>query len=177
MIWNWHDATIGYLVQSTYYTSGKMDQLFVQNRKSIQAFFKSVSQLGLKKAREWKGEKFEKLSGGEKMALANLWSETPELLIMDEPTNHLEFQGFQWLVEEICAYEGAVLMISHDRYFLDQTADRILELEDGRIENYQGNYTLYRKEKEQRYASRMHAFLEQEKRKRKVEEEIKRLQN
>lgn len=179
VIWNGQDATVGYLVQSTYYTSGKMDPLFVQDRKSIQGFFKSASQLGLKKAKEWTGEKFQRLSGGEKtkMALANLWSEMPELLIMDEPTNHLDFQGLQWLIEEVRAYDGAVLMISHDRYFLDQTADRILELEDGRIENYQGNYTVYQKEKERRYASRMHAFVEQEKRKRKVEEEIKRLQN
>lgn len=179
VIWNWQDATIGYLVQSTYYTSVKMDQLFFQNRKLIQAFFKSASQLGLKKAREWKGEKFQGLSGGEKtkMALASLWSEMPELLIMDEPTNHLDFQGLQWLIEELRGYDGAVLMISHDRYFLDQAADRILELEDGRIENYHGNYTFYRKEKERRYTSRMHAFLEQEKRKRKMEEEIKRLQN
>jgi len=178
IIWDRQDIRIGYLVQSTFYTSVKMDQLFAENQSSIQSFFKTTSQLGMEKSKAWGQEKFQGLSGGErtKMALASLWSEAPELLILDEPTNHLDFQGLQWLIREIHVFEGAVLIISHDRYFLDQTVERILELEDGRILNYQGNYSFYQKEKKRRYQNQMHAYLKQEKQKRKIEEEIERLQ-
>lgn len=178
VIWNRQDVKIGYLVQSTFYSSDKMDQLFVRNQETIQAFLKTASHLGLEKTKEWDREKFQGLSGGEKtkMALANLWSEKPELLILDEPTNHLDSDGTQWLIDEIRSYTGTMVLISHDRYFLDQTIGRTLELDGGRIFDYPGNYSFYRKEKERRISSQMHAYLEQEKRMRRIEAEVERLQ-
>lgn len=71
----------------------------------------------------------------------------PDLLILDEPTNHLDLKGISWLLEELQQYQGAVLIISHDRYFLDQSVSKILELEDGNLHTYQGNYSAYRREK------------------------------
>ena len=83
------------------------------------------------------------LSGGEKtrLAIAKLLLEEPKLLILDEPTNHLDFKTLSWLEEYLLSYKGAILIISHDRYFLDKTVNEIFDLERGRLVCYKGNYT------------------------------------
>src|SRR5665647_3386242 len=91
------------------------------------------------------------LSGGERMrvSLARLIVQRPDLLLLDEPTNHLDTQAMEWLEEYLQKYSGAVLLISHDRYFIDRTASNVIELENGQIKSYKGNYTAYCKQKEQ----------------------------
>ncbi len=91
------------------------------------------------------------LSGGTKrrVALARLLLEAPDLLLLDEPTNHLDADTTQWLQDYLLSYPGAVLLITHDRYFLDRLASRMLELEDGRITTYAGGYSAYLVKKEE----------------------------
>ncbi len=86
-----------------------------------------------------------RLSGGEKklVGLARLLVDDPDVLLLDEPDNHLDFAGKHWLESYIRNHRGAVALISHDRYFIDHTANRIFELEGGRIEGYPGNYAAY----------------------------------
>lgn len=92
------------------------------------------------------------LSGGEKtrLMIAKLLLEEPDLLILDEPTNHLDFKTLAWLEEYLLSYKGAILVISHDRYFLDRTVNEIFELERGRLYTYKGNYSKYLILKEER---------------------------
>src|SRR5690606_4448032 len=97
-----------------------------------------LSKLGLNDV----SRKIEHLSGGQKkrVALAQVLIETPDLLLLDEPTNHLDYETIKWLEGYISKYPKSVLFITHDRYFLDQTATRILELDNGNIYSNPGNY-------------------------------------
>src|SRR5947209_10460461 len=85
------------------------------------------------------------LSGGERrrVALCKLLLEQPDLLLLDEPTNHLDAESVQWLEQHLAQYPGTVLAVTHDRYFLDNVAEWILELDRGRAYPYEGNYTTY----------------------------------
>jgi len=91
------------------------------------------------------------LSGGERMriSLARLIVQKPDLLLLDEPTNHLDTQAMEWLEEYLQKYSGAVFLISHDRYFIDRVASDVIELENGQIKSYKGNYSAYLMQKEQ----------------------------
>ncbi len=92
---------------------------------------------------------FSTLSGGERMRvdLARLIVQRPDVLLLDEPTNHLDTAAMEWLSDFIKSYGGAVLLISHDRYFIDQTASSVFELESGVIREYPGNYSAYHEQK------------------------------
>ncbi len=89
------------------------------------------------------------LSGGERrrVALCKLLLEKPDLLLLDEPTNHLDAESVQWLEQHLASYAGAVLAVTHDRYFLDNVAEWILELDRGRAYPYEGNYSTYLEKK------------------------------
>lgn len=93
--------------------------------------------------------KISSLSGGERtrLALCKLLLEAPDLLILDEPTNHLDLNSTMWLEGYLADYKGAVLIVSHNRYFLDKLCTRILELEDHKIKSYKGNYTDFQRQK------------------------------
>ena len=93
-----------------------------------------------------------KLSGGEKrrVALCKLLLEAPDLLLLDEPTNHLDAESVQWLEQHLAKYAGTVVAITHDRYFLDNVAEWILELDRGRAIGYEGNYSTYLEKKQAR---------------------------
>lgn len=112
------------------------------------------------------------LSGGEKtrLALAKLLLERPELLILDEPTNHLDFETLMWLEDYLKSYNGAVLVVSHDRYFLDALCSRILEIENKGLISYKGAYSQYVVLKEHSFEARMKAY-------RKQQEEIEKLKD
>ncbi|GAA2579150.1 energy-dependent translational throttle protein EttA [Dactylosporangium fulvum] len=94
------------------------------------------------------------LSGGERrrVALCKLLLEAPDLLLLDEPTNHLDAESVQWLEQHLQKYAGAVLAVTHDRYFLDHVAEWIAEVDRGHVHGYQGNYSTYLEKKAQRLA-------------------------
>jgi len=96
---------------------------------------------------------FSSLSGGEKtrVNLARLLLEKTDILLLDEPTNHLDLRSVEWLESYINSFKGTVLAISHDRYFLDRIADRVVEIVDGHAEFYSGNYSFYIEEKQARF--------------------------
>ena len=107
---------------------------------------------------------FVNLSGGEKtrVNLGRLILEDTDILLLDEPTNHLDMQATEWLEEYIRGFQGTVVTISHDRYFLDRTVTRIIEIEDGKAEFYSGNYSFYAVEKERRFQERMKQYLKEQ---------------
>jgi len=108
---------------------------------------------GLGISAEQRKQEFASLSGGEKtrMNLARLLLEKTDILLLDEPTNHLDLRSVEWLEQYINAFKGTVLAISHDRYFIDQVADRVIEIVDGHAEFYSGNYSFYMDEKQARF--------------------------
>jgi ATP-binding cassette subfamily F protein 3 len=95
------------------------------------------------------GKQVGSCSGGEqtRLALAKLVLTRPDLLILDEPTNHLDIAATEWLEGFLKDYQGAVLLVSHDRYFLDAVCDHIAELENQRLSVYKGNYSHFRRQK------------------------------
>lgn len=119
------------------------------------------------------------LSGGQRtrVLLAKILLSDSKLLLLDEPTNHLDVKAVQWLEDFLIAYRGAVMLISHDRYFLDRVCNRMFEMENGRLDAYTGNYTEYRRQKAlkrltaereyergQREIKRVEGIIEQQKR-------------
>ena len=102
---------------------------------------------------EQRNQLFDSLSGGERtrVNLARLLLEQTDILLLDEPTNHLDLRSVEWLEEYINSFKGTVLTISHDRYFLDRVADRVVEIVDGHSEHYSGNYSFYIEEKQARF--------------------------
>ena len=108
---------------------------------------------GLGISAEQRTQEFASLSGGEKtrVNLARLLLEKTDILLLDEPTNHLDLRSVEWLEGYINSFKGTVLMISHDRYFLDTVAQRVIEITDGHGEFYSGNYSFYIEEKQARF--------------------------
>ncbi len=105
-------------------------------------------------------QEFDSLSGGEKtrVNLARLLLEKTDILLLDEPTNHLDLNSVEWLEGYIKAFKGTVLVISHDRYFIDQVAQRVIEIVDGHAEFYSGNYSFYMDEKQARFDLQMKQY-------------------
>ncbi|WP_070121012.1 ribosomal protection-like ABC-F family protein [Bacillus marinisedimentorum] len=120
---------------------------------------------------------FSLLSGGEKtkVGLGLILLKKPGLLLLDEPTNHLDLMAVEWLGQFLCDYTGTVVIISHDRYFLDEVVNKIVDLEDGEIHTYHTNYSGFVKEKEERLLREFQAYQEQQKKIKKMKEAIKRL--
>lgn len=120
---------------------------------------------------------FNQLSGGErtKVGLALILLKNPDLLLLDEPTNHLDLHAVEWLGSFLREYSGTVVLISHDRYFLDEVVNKIVDLEDGELHIYHTNFTGFVKEKEERLLIEFQAYQEQQKKIKKMKEAIKRL--
>lgn len=120
---------------------------------------------------------FDTLSGGErtKIGLALALLQEPELLILDEPTNHLDLEAMTWLESYLCDYASTLLIVSHDRVFLDAVTTRIVECEDGELTSYNGNYTDFTVQKEKRLLDQFHAYTEQQKKIKKMKETIRQL--
>lgn len=115
------------------------------------------------------------LSGGEKtrFALAKLLCEEPDLLLLDEPTNHLDFETRAWLEEYLSSFKGAILAVSHDRFFLDKIADGICELDNGKLKRYKGNYTEFYAQKKEETKSALKEYEKQRARLAKMEEFVR----
>ncbi|MGF7185663.1 ATP-binding cassette subfamily F protein 3 [Desulfitispora alkaliphila] len=121
-------------------------------------------------------KRVELFSGGQKtrIKLGKLLLQEPTVLLLDEPTNHLDHEAVEWLENFLRAYKGTVLVISHDRYFLDQFTNKILELEFGKINAFNGNYTRYRQQKSELEAQQLKVFDKQQQHIAKTEEYINR---
>ena len=117
------------------------------------------------KLREYREMKTGLLSGGERtrLCLGRMLLSEPDLLLLDEPTNHLDLKSIAWLEDYLCAYRGAVLVVSHDRYFLDRVCGRMAEMMLGTVETYTGNYTEYLEKRTAVYEVRMKAWELQQK--------------
>lgn len=133
--------------------------------------------VGLRFSEAFLNQYFDTLSGGEKttVILGKILLESPDLLLLDEPTNHLDMEALEWLEEYLKEYKGMVLIVSHDRYFLDQVITKVIEIEDMESDTYIGNYSAYVKEKENRLMLQFEAFQEQQKKIKAMEKAIKEL--
>lgn len=122
-------------------------------------------------------QKVSLLSGGEKtrLKLARLWLEGCDLLLLDEPSNHLDIEQLNWLEGYLREYPGTVIIVSHDRYFLDRVVARVIELNKTGATSYPGNYSAYQKAKEAKYAQDLKTYYDQEKQARKIEKAIQEL--
>lgn len=114
------------------------------------------------------------LSGGEKtrLALAKLLLEEPNLLILDEPTNHLDFETLMWLEDYLKGYKGAIIIVSHDRYFLNKVCTRICEIEQGRLTSYRGDYSSYLVQKKMNLERQLKEYEAQQKEIAKLEDYV-----
>ncbi|GKX29517.1 ABC transporter ATP-binding protein [Vallitalea longa] len=132
--------------------------------------------IGLQISESMQQMKFSNLSGGEKskIMLGKILLERPEILLLDEPSNHLDLKSIEWLEEYLKDYSGSVLIISHDRYFLDRVVNKIVELDYDGAEIYYGNYTYYLMEKERRFIEAYNRYKENERKINRMEEQIKR---
>jgi len=119
------------------------------------------------------------LSGGQKtrVALGKLLLQKPDLIILDEPTNHLDMSSTSWLETFLLNYSGAVLIVSHDRYFLDHIASKIIEIDQSKATSFSGNYTAYAAKKEQLRVAAWHAYLNQQREIKHQEEVIDKLKS
>ena len=151
--------------QSAYYAS------FVSD------FYKHFARLGFQM--EDRGKKLSEFSGGEqaKILLLRLFATRPDILLLDEPTNHLDLETVEWLEDEVRAYPKAVVMVSHDRYFIDRTADVVWEVSGGKLTRYVGNYTAYRAEKQKRHERQLRQYEAQQAEIQRLEELISRFRN
>lgn len=128
-------------------------------------------------SKEFYDKKISTLSGGERtrLALAALLLKKPELLLLDEPTNHLDIGTLKWLEQYLKGYTGTILAVSHDRYFLDQTVNRILEIENHNVEIYNGKYSDYAAKKKEIYDNRLKEYYNQKQEVRRQEEMIRKM--
>lgn len=131
---------------------------------------------GLKIKDEILERTFSDLSGGEKTRalLGRILLEAPDILLLDEPTNHLDIQALEWLEGYLSSYPGGVIIISHDRHFLDQTVNKIVTIEDGVSRIWPGNYSKYIADRDEWYRQQMEIYKQQQKKVRAMEEAISR---
>ncbi|OPJ57830.1 ribosomal protection-like ABC-F family protein [Clostridium oryzae] len=134
---------------------------------------------GLKISEKFSHKLFSALSGGEKttVILAKILLENPNILLLDEPSNHLDLDSMEWLENYLNNYKGTVLIISHDRYFLDNVVTKIIEIEDMKAETYLGNYSYFYDEKQRRLELQYEAFLNQQKKIKSMEKTISQLRD
>lgn len=163
------ELSIGYLKQTA-----KIEEDFGDEMIS---FLHVASQLHLPKHAVMSDEISDYLSGGEKtkVALAELWTKHYDLLILDEPTNNMDESGVAWLIQQIKQQSCTCIIISHDRYFLDQVVSKIFELEHNKLHLYYGNYTDYKREKRRQTESQMDQYIKEVKDQKKIDAQIQNL--
>lgn len=132
---------------------------------------------GLQISQDMQCREFKLLSGGEKtkINLGRILLKNTNVLLLDEPTNHLDISSTEWIEEFLKQYKGTVIIISHDRYFLDNVVTRIAEIVEGKIELYQGNYSYYVVEKEQRYMLQLTQYQQEQKKIHQLEQAARRM--
>lgn len=156
---------------------GSLQQLF--EAKDGYAIEDNINRIciGLKIDKIMAEKEFNNLSGGEKtrVMLGRLMLQNPDVLLLDEPTNHLDLSSIEWLEDFLKEYKGTSIIISHDRYFLDKVVNRIVEIVDGKAELYEGNYSYYIREKQERYESQLEKYNQEQKKIMQLEEAAKRM--
>lgn len=182
IIFHQPEIKAAYLRQNASYELNILCKENIEKDKEItlnRNMLKYTSQLGLEKFYTWDNVRVNNLSGGErtKVSLANIWNFKPQLLILDEPTNNMDFKGVNWLLSELKKFNGSVIIISHDRYFLDKAVDEILEIEDGKSIIFEGNYSFYKEEKERRFKSQLNQYKKEQNYREKIQEDIDNLKN
>lgn len=158
---------------------GDLMNLFeAQGGYEIQEKFSRIA-IGLGFGDDFLEKPFHLLSGGEKttVVLGKILMDRPDILLLDEPTNHLDMDAIEWLESYLKSYEGIVIVVSHDRYFLDNTVSKIIELEDKACLTFKGNYSEYTKQKEEQMMSQFADFKEQQKQIAAMEKAIKELRD
>ena len=132
---------------------------------------------GLQISQDIQQREFRLLSGGEKtkINLGRILLQNTNVLLLDEPTNHLDISSTEWIEEFLKQYKGTVIIISHDRYFLDNVVTRIAEIVEGKIELYQGNYSYYVVEKEERYMLQLTQYQQEQKKIHQLEQAARKL--
>lgn len=115
---------------------------------------------GLDIPQSMREQPFDQLSGGERtrVNLARLILEKTDILLLDEPTNHLDLRATEWLEDYLRHFKGTVLLISHDRYFIDKTAQRCIEISEGKAELYSGGYSFYVVERQKRFEEKLRKY-------------------
>jgi ATPase subunit of ABC transporter with duplicated ATPase domains len=156
---------------------GELVQLYeIKGGYSIEEKISKICK-GLKFKDNFLQQGFDQLSGGEKttVALGKLLIDSPDVLLLDEPTNHLDIESVEWLEEYVRNYKGIVIIVSHDRYFLDNTVNKVIEIEDKISNIYFGNYTEYARQKEENLRLQYNRYKEQKKKINSMEQSVKEL--
>lgn len=168
--------TIGYLKQATDYNTTDFLNLFSE-KNSLNEFLKISKELNLDSNIDFSEERMQNLSGGEKtkLVLSYILSKNPSILLLDEPTNHVDIDSVEWLINKINNFDGTVLVVSHDRYFLNKTVDKIIDIENGEAKVYFGNYDAYYEQKEQERNALLIKYEYQQKQDKKIQKEIMKL--
>ena len=152
-----------------------MDKYELHGGYEVETNINKICQ-GLNITNDYREMSFEQLSGGEKtrVMLGKLLLEEPDILLLDEPTNHLDIDSIEWLESFLQSYKGTVLIISHDRRFLDQVVEKIIELSPTGTSVYDGNYSYYAVEKERRFLLEYKAYENNQKKIKEMEDQIQR---
>ena len=166
----------GYLKQATDYSVSDFVNMSL-DKEEISNFLRLMGNLHLDKNIDFTDERLENLSGGEKtkIAISSILAIQPNLLLLDEPTNHVDLESVSWLINVIKDYSGTVLVVSHDRYFLNEVVNKILEVKDGKVSEYFGNYDSYEREKEAELENLKDKYELQQKQDKKILKEIRNL--
>lgn len=170
------DATVGYIPQAPEIVKNKIVRDFLTESLNLQPeeSYKidiALSEIGIS---ELVDRKFDQLSSGQrtKVFLARLLVNKPDLLLLDEPTNHLDQESLEWLEKYLSGYNGSALVVSHDRRFLDNLVDKVIELDKGKVKVYGGNYTFYREQKKIEQESQLRQFEGQQRTIKRLEKDI-----
>lgn len=171
------NLTIGYIPQVADFPKSKdiTDGLAVSlglDDSEIYKIYIALDELGIS---DLALQSFSTLSSGQKtkVYLARLLIQKPDILLLDEPTNHLDIESLEWLERYLKNYQGSYLVVSHDRRFLDNTVTKILELDNGSLKVYGGNYSFYRQQKSIEFEAQQRAYIAQEKRTKRIEERVR----
>ncbi|MDH8678066.1 ABC-F family ATP-binding cassette domain-containing protein [Fusibacter bizertensis] len=135
--------------------------------------------VGLKFREDFLNRPFDLLSGGEKttVILGKILMDQPDILLLDEPTNHLDTDAIEWLENYLLSYNGIVIIVSHDRYFLDKVVNKVIEIEQKSALSFKGNYSSYLRQKEEMVRIQMAQYLEQQKKIQSLEQAVKSLRD
>ena len=167
----------GYLAQNDAYPPEATVQTVLETTSSKKSSINWQEALSRFNFSGLETQKVSRLSGGEKtrLKLACLRLQGCDLLLLDEPSNHLDMEQLNWLEGYLRDYPGTVLVVSHDRYFLDRVVERVVELSKTGITSYPGNYSAYKKAKEAKFEQELKTYYDQEKQARKIEQAIQQL--